>query len=92
MVTILLFGHILREAVGESEIEVEIAGPMSVKAILEANQEKLAGALGLANKGEIVVAVNKKVGSFDSIVNDGDTVKLTHQFNPIFEGATWQNP
>ncbi len=92
MVTILMFGHTLREAVGESEIEVEIATPTSVKAILEANQEKLGGALGLANKGEIVVAVNKKVGSLDSIVNDGDTVKLTHQFNPIFEGATWQNP
>lgn len=92
MVTILMFGHTLREAVGESEIEVEIATPMSVKTILEANQEKLGGALGLANKGEIVVAVNKKVGSLDSIVNDGDTVKLTHQFNPIFEGATWQNP
>jgi molybdopterin synthase sulfur carrier subunit len=87
-----MFGHTLREAVGESEIEVEIATPTSVKAILEANQEKLGGALGLANKGEIVVAVNKKVGSLDSIVNDGDTVKLTHQFNPIFEGATWQNP
>jgi len=25
-------------------------------------------------------------------VKDGDTIKLTHQFNPVFEGARWHNP
>ncbi len=92
MVTIMMFGHALRQTVEESEMEVEVTAPMTVKAILEAHPEKLGGALALATKGEILVAVNKKVGTLDSIVNDGDTVKLTHQFNPIYEGATWQNP
>lgn len=92
MVTILMFGHVLRESVGESEVEVDVSTPMTVKAILEANQEKLGGALTLANKSEILVAVNKKVATLDSIVKDGDIIKLTHQFNPVFEGARWQNP
>lgn len=92
MVTIRMFGHALRQTVEESDVEVEVAAPMTVKALLEAYPEKLGGALALAAKGEILVAVNKKVGALDSIVNDGDIVKLTHQFNPIYEGATWQNP
>lgn len=92
MVTIMMFGHTLREGVEEPEIEIELSAPTSVKAILEANQDKLGGALSLANKSEILVAVNKKVGTLDSIVKDGDTVKLTHQFNPSYDGARWHNP
>ncbi len=92
MVTIMMFGHALRECVEEPEVEVKIAAPMTVKAVLEANQDKLGGALSLANKSEILVTINKKVGTLDSIVKDGDTVKLTHQFNPSYDGARWHNP
>ena len=46
----------------------------------------------LLGKGELLVTVNRKVGSMDSVVRDGDTIKLTHQCNPTYEGATWQNP
>jgi hypothetical protein len=40
----------------------------------------------------LLVTVNKKVGSLESMVKDGDIVKLTHQAHPIFDGAMWQNP
>jgi molybdopterin synthase sulfur carrier subunit len=92
MVTVLLFGLTLQESVGESELQVDVVGPMTVKALLESNQGKLAGALLFMQKGELLVTVNKKVGSLESVVKDGDTVKLTHQSNPQYDGAMWQNP
>jgi molybdopterin synthase sulfur carrier subunit len=59
---------------------------------LEANQGTLGGLLPFMGKGELLVSVNKKVGTLDTKVRDGDTVKLTHQFNPILDGAAWHNP
>jgi hypothetical protein len=44
------------------------------------------------NKGQLLVTVNRKVGTLDSVLRDGDTLKLTHQFNPIVDGAAWHNP
>ncbi len=92
MVTVLLFGETLRQAVEESELELDVAGATTVKGLLETNQDKLAGLLPFMNRGELLVTVNKKVGTLDSTVKNGDMVKLTHQVNPTFEGATWHNP
>jgi len=92
MVTVRLFGLTLQQSVAEAEFELEVAGPVTVKVLLESNQDKLAGALPFMHKGELLVTVNKKVGSLDTMVKDGDTVKLTHQAHPIFDGAMWQNP
>ncbi|HEX9742843.1 MAG TPA: MoaD/ThiS family protein [Nitrospiraceae bacterium] len=92
MVTVLLFGLTLQQSVEESELQLEVASPVTVKVLLESNQDKLAGALPFMHKGELLVAVNKKVASLDSMVKDGDIVKLTHQAHPIFDGAMWQNP
>lgn len=92
MVKVLLFGHALRQSVEEPEVECEVQGPMTVKALLEANQEKLGAALSFANKGELLVAVNRRVGTLDSQVRNGDTVKLTHQPIETYEGARWHNP
>jgi molybdopterin synthase sulfur carrier subunit len=92
VVTVRLFGLTLQQSVGESELQLDVAGPVTVKVLLESNQDKLAGALPFMNKGELLVAVNKKVGSLETMVKDGDTVKLTHQSNPVYDGATWQNP
>jgi molybdopterin synthase sulfur carrier subunit len=36
---------------------------------------------------EVLVAVNKKVGSEDSPVKDGDVVKLTHQSKTSYDGV-----
>ncbi|MBI4401447.1 MAG: MoaD/ThiS family protein [Nitrospirae bacterium] len=88
MVTVLLFGQTLRQSAEESEFQLDVTGPMTVRALLEANQDKLGGVLAYLNKGELVVTVNRKVGTEDSMVRDGDTVKLTHQFNPSYDGAT----
>ena len=92
MVTVLLFGLTLRERIGESELELEVSEPLTVKALIEGHQDRLAGALPFMNSGELLVTINKKVGSLESLVKDGDLVKLTHQSNPQFDGAMWQNP
>ncbi len=92
MVTVLLFGLTLQQSVGESELQLDVTDPVTVKGLLEAHQEKLAGALPFMRNGELLVTVNRKVGSLDSMVKDGDIVKLTHQAHPIFDGAMWQNP
>ena len=92
MVTVLLFGLTLRNSVGESELEVKISDPVSIKDLIESESGKLTRLLPFMNKGELLVTINRKVGSMDSIVRDGDTVKLTHQSNPTYDGAMWQNP
>lgn len=92
MVTVLLFGQTLRESVEESELQFQVPGPLTVRALLEAQQDKLGALQPFLSKGELLVTVNRKVGTLDSTVRDGDTVKLTHQFNPTYDGATWHNP
>jgi sulfur-carrier protein len=92
VVTVLLFGLTLRERVGESELQFEVPEATTIKKLIEANQERLGGVLPFLDKGEVLVTVNRKVGTLDSAVRDGDTIKITHQTNPIFEGARWHNP
>lgn len=92
MVRVMLFGLMLQQSVGEAELELKISGPVSVKTLLESNQDKLSALQPFMQKGELLVTVNKKVGSLESVVKDGDLVKLTHQAHPIFDGAMWQNP
>lgn len=92
MVTLLLFGETLRQAVGESEFQCDAPEPIALKALLEGNRDRLGVLLPFMNKGELLVTINRKVATLDSKVRDGDTVKLTHQFNPVHDGAMWQNP
>lgn len=92
MVTVLLFGQALRESVEESELQFEVREPLTVRALLETHRDRLGTLQSFLNKGELLVTVNRKVGTLDSMVRDGDTVKLTHQFNPTYDGATWHNP
>jgi hypothetical protein len=63
-----------------------------VKGLLEAHREQLGGILPFISKGELMVTINRKVATLDSVVRDGDTIKLTHQSHPTYEGPTWQNP
>ena len=92
MVTIRVFGQILLPCVEEPEIQCEISAPVSVRELLEGNPKTLGGLMEFLRKSELMVTVNQKVSTLESIVNDGDVVKLTHQFNPEHEGALWHNP
>ena len=92
MVTVVVLGQTLQQLVDEPELELELSGPATLRDLLEDNQEKMSGLISLLHKGELLITLNRKVAALESPVHDGDTIKLTHNFNPTYEGPTWQNP
>ena len=92
MVTVLILGLTLRDAVGEPDMELDVTGDMTVKQLLDANQDRLSELIAFIDKGEVLVTVNKKIGALTSVVKNGDTVKFSHQSNPSSDGARWHNP
>lgn len=92
MVKLIIYGVTLKQVLEETEYELTVEQPTNVRTLLEGNQDRLGALLPFMTKGELLVTVNRKVGNLDSKVQDGDTVKVTHQFNPTYEGATWHNP
>lgn len=87
MVKVLVFGLTLRHAVGAHEIELEVAGTTTIKKMIEGNPDQLGPLMPFIHQREVLVAVNKKVGSEDSVVKDGDVVKLTHQSKTSYDGV-----
>ena len=86
MVSVQIFGQTLRAAVEESEFDVSINGPMTVKQLIEANPSQLGTLLQYIKSREALITINKKIGSEDSIVKDGDIVKLSFQSRTSYEG------
>lgn len=87
MVTVLVMGNTMRDAVGESHIELELAAPTTVRKLVEANPDQLGGVLRFLVSREALIMVNKKIGSEDSAVKDGDTVKFSHQSRTSYDGT-----
>lgn len=92
MITIQVFGHILQATVEEPEMQCELQTPMPVRDLFQAHHDRLGTLIPFLTKGELMVTINQRVSTLDSLVRDGDVVKLTHQFNPSYEGGLWQNP
>jgi sulfur-carrier protein len=87
MVKVLVFGLTLRHAVGAHEIELDVSQTTTVKKLIEAYPAELGAISPYMMQREVLVAVNKKVGSEDSPVKDGDVVKLTHQSKTSYDGV-----
>jgi molybdopterin synthase sulfur carrier subunit len=87
MVKVLVFGLTLRHAVGSHEIELEVVGTTTIRKLIEAHPDQLGAVTPFMLQREVLVAVNKKVGSEDSVVKDGDVVKLTHQSKTSYDGV-----
>ena len=92
MVIVRVFGQNLLDCIEEPEIELEIEAPMKVRDLLEGNAEQMGTLLDFMHKSELMITVNQKIVTLDSMVKDGDQIKLTHQFNPELEGMMWHNP
>lgn len=86
MVTILVLGHTLREAVGTGEFEIDIAGPTTIKKMIETHRDRLGGLLPYLVRREALITINKRVGTVDSIVKDGDTIKFAFQSHVVYDG------
>jgi molybdopterin synthase sulfur carrier subunit len=87
MIKVLVFGLTLRNAVGAHEIELEVPKATTVRKLIEAHPAELGAVSPYMMQREVLVAVNKKVGSEDSPVKDGDVVKLTHQSKTSYDGV-----
>jgi len=86
MVTVLVFGKVIQEAVGDNEFSIESAAPTTVRKLIEANAESLGPLLRFIDSREALISVNKKVGTEDTAVKDGDTVKVSFQSRMSYDG------
>ena len=87
MVTVLVFGLTLRDAVGGTEFELDVLEPTTVRKLVESNQDRLGPLVQFLANREVMIAVNKKVSAEDTIVKDGDIVKLSHQSRMSYDGT-----
>jgi molybdopterin converting factor small subunit len=75
MVTIVLTGQ-LQTADGERDLACEIAEPLSVRQLIQRQGVQLRHLLQLIREKKVLVTINKKIASEDSLVHDGDAIRL----------------
>ncbi len=87
MVSIQIFGQTLRSVVEENELELQVTGPTTVKQLIEANPAQLGALLRYITSREALITINRKIGSEDSPVRDGDLVKFSFQSRTTYDGT-----
>ena len=93
MVKVLIFGHALREAVEDPEVEISLKEEMSLRQLLEQHPDQFQGLIPFLEAHQLMVTINQKISLLESKVSDGDTVKITHQGTDHHaDGAMWHNP
>jgi molybdopterin converting factor small subunit len=93
MVKVLFFGHALREAVEDPEIEISLEQALSLRQLLEGYPDHFQGIMPFLQLQELMLTINHKISTLDAVVKDGDTVKITHQGgDQSADGARWHNP
>ncbi len=75
MVTIVLTGQ-LQTADGERDLACELASPQSVRQLIQRQGFQLRHLLQLIREKKVLVTINKKIASEDSMVQDGDAIRL----------------
>lgn len=79
MVTVLVMGKTLHDALDEHEVRIDLDEPTTVKRLLEQHPQQLGGILPFMISGEILITVNRRIGMQDSSVKNGDVLKLSYQ-------------
>jgi molybdopterin synthase sulfur carrier subunit len=64
-----------------------VTGPTTVKQLIEAYPAQLGALLQYIKSREALITINKKIGSEDSPVRDGDVVKLSFQSRTSYDGT-----
>jgi molybdopterin converting factor small subunit len=75
MITISLMGQ-LQTADGERDLACQIPAPMSVRQVIQRQGAQLRHLLQLIRAKQVLVTINKKIASEDSLVQDGDAIRL----------------
>jgi molybdopterin synthase sulfur carrier subunit len=88
MVKVLILGVTLQQRMKETELDLDVDGPIAIKTLIEGNADLLDGLAPFVVRGELLVTVNRKVGSLDSLLRDGDVLKIAHQSRASYDGTT----
>lgn len=75
MVTIVMTGQ-LQTVDGERDLACEIAVSMSVRQLIQKQGVQLRHLLQLLREKKVLVTINKRIASEDSLVQDGDAIRL----------------
>src|SRR4029077_20478397 len=75
MITISLMGQ-LQTADGERDFACHMPSPMSVRQVIQRQGSQLRHLLQLIRAKQVLVTINKKIASEDSLVQDGDAIRL----------------
>ena len=75
MVTITLMGQ-LQTTDGERDLACEIPSPLSVRQVIQQQGRGLRPMLQLLREKKVLVTINKRIASEDSLVQDGDAVRF----------------
>ncbi len=93
MVKVLMFGHAIREVVEDPEVELTLDESVSIRQLLGMHQEHFREIMAFLELQELMFTINQKISTLDSLVKNGDTVKITHQGgDQSADGARWHNP
>ena len=88
MVKVLILGVTLQQKMSETELDLDVPGAMPIKALLASHGDQLGALAPYAERGELIVTVNRKVVSLDSLVKDGDVLLISHQSRASYDGTT----
>ncbi len=75
MVTIVLTGQ-LQTVDGECDLACELNSSISVRQLIQRQGVQLRHLLQLLREKKVLVTINKKIASEDSLVQDGDAIRL----------------
>ncbi len=75
MVTIALTGQ-LQTLDGECDLACEINQALSVRQLIQRQGVQLRHLLQLLREKKVLVTINKRIASEDSLVHDGDAIRL----------------
>ncbi|MFO0775556.1 MAG: hypothetical protein U0172_12915 [Nitrospiraceae bacterium] len=75
MVTITLMGQLQTDE-GERDFTCAIPAPLNVRQLIQRQGRTLRPVLQLLREKKVLVTVNKRIASEESLVQDGDAVRL----------------
>jgi molybdopterin converting factor small subunit len=75
MVTIILMGQLQTDD-GERDLACDLAEPVTVRQLIQRQIRLRQHVWQLMKEKKLMVTINKRIASEDSLVHDGDAVKL----------------
>ncbi len=88
MLKVLILGPTLQQRVPEAEFELDLSDATAIKQLIAAHPDRLSALAPFVERGEILFTINRKVSSLDSVVKDGDLLKIAHQSRASYDGTT----